>query len=99
MGQAIGIRLSKDILRNIEDLSKEEMEDRSTMIRKLVIMGYQDFMKKKCVLDYKKGKITFSEAAHRAGLTLWEMENYLIEQGVTSNYSVEELEKEMKLLK
>ncbi len=25
---------------------------------------------------YKEGKITFSEAAHRAGLTLWDMQHY-----------------------
>ena len=98
MRQAIGIRLPKDILEKIEKLSKEEMEDRSTIIRKLVMMGYLNFMKEKAVEGYIRGNITFSEAARQAGLTLWDMEKYLIEQGFKSDYSIEDLEKELKIL-
>ena len=98
MGQAIGVRLPKEVLKNIERLSKEEMEDRSTVIRKLVLMGYKDFMQKKAAEKYLKGKITFSEAAHQAGLTIWEMEKYLVEQGFRSSYSTEDFKKEMKIL-
>ena len=49
--------------------------------------------------EYKKENITFSEAAHRAGLTLWEMERYLVEIGFKSSYSIEDFEREMKLIK
>ena len=47
---------------------------------------------------YKKGKITLSEAANRANLTLWEMEKFLVDRGYKSEYSIEDLEKEMMLL-
>ncbi len=98
MRQAIGIRLPKDVLRQIEELSKEELEDRSTVIRKLVMIGYRDLMQRKAAEDYVKGSITLSEAAHKSGLTLWEMEKYLVEQGFKSSYSIEDLERETKLL-
>ena len=98
MSEAIGIRLPKDILNAIEKLSKEELEDRSTTIRKLVMMGYKDFMMKKAAENYVKGKVTISEAAHLSGLTVWEMEKFLIDQGFVSSYSVEDFEKELKLL-
>jgi metal-responsive CopG/Arc/MetJ family transcriptional regulator len=98
MRQAIGIRLPKEVLRQIEKLSKEEMEDRSTVIRKLVLIGYRNFVKRKAAEEYIKGNITLSEAGHRAGLTIWEMEKYLVEQGFKSSYSVEDLQKEMKIL-
>jgi predicted HTH domain antitoxin len=49
--------------------------------------------------EYTKGNITLSEAAEQAGLTIWEMERYLIENGFKSSYSIEDLEKEIKLLK
>lgn len=55
--------------------------------------------KEKILQLYKQGKITFSEAAHRAGLTVWEMREYMIEKGFVSSYSLEDLEQEMKLLK
>ncbi len=96
MKEAIGIRLPKDILEQIDKLSKEEREDRSTIIRKLVLLGYSDLMKKRSVERYIKGEVTFSEAADIAGLTLWEMEKYMIENGVRSSYSLEDLEKELE---
>ena len=99
MRQAIGIRLPKEVLKQIEDLSNLEMEDRSTIIRKLVIIGYNDFMKKRAAEEYIKGNITLSEAARKAKLTIWDMEKYLIEQGYKSSYSIEDLKKEMKILK
>ncbi len=98
MTQAIGIRLPEEMLDKIEKISKKESEDRSTIIRKLVLLGYLEFIKKKAAEEYMKGNITLSEAAHQAGLTLWEMEKYLVEQGFKSSYSIEDLETEMKAL-
>ena len=48
--------------------------------------------------EYTKGNITLSEAAYQAGLTLWDMEEYLVSRGFKSNYSVNDLERELKLL-
>lgn len=98
MDQPIGIRLPKEILKKIGELSKKQMEDRSTVIRKLVMQGYIQLMKEEAAKLYIEGKITFSEAAHQANITLWEMERYLIEKGYRSEYSIEDLEKEVKLL-
>lgn len=98
MSEAIGIRLPKEILKVIQKLSKEEVEDRSTIIRKLVIIGYKDFIKKKAAENYIKGKVTISEAAYQAELTILEMEEYLIRQGFASNYSVEDFEKESRII-
>ena len=99
MRQAIGIGLPQEVLRQIEKLSREEMETRTTVIRKLVLIGYKDFMQRKSAEEYLKGSMTLSEAAHQAGLTIWEMEKYLVEQGFKSSYSIEDLEREMKTLK
>ena len=98
MGEAIGIRLPKEMLKRIERLSKEEMEDRSTVVRKLVMIGYKNLMWRKAAEEYAKGSITLSEAAHQAELTMWEMEKYLVENGFKSSYSIEDLEEEMKVL-
>ncbi|MEK6893256.1 MAG: UPF0175 family protein [Nanoarchaeota archaeon] len=99
MTQPIGIRLPKEMMSKIDKLGKQEMADRSTIIRKLVMAGYYDFMKKKTAEEYAKGNLTLSEAAEQTGLTIWEMERYLIENGFRSSYSAEDLEKEIKLLK
>lgn len=98
MGDAIGIRLPGEMLKKIERLSREDMEDRSSVIRKLVMIGYREVMQKKAAEKYIKGSITLSEASRQAGMTLWEMEKYLVEHGFKSGYSIEDLEREMKLL-
>ena len=95
---AIGIRLPKDVLLSIEKLSKEEHEDRSTIIRKLVMVGYADVIKEKAAEKYVSGRVTLSAAAHHAGLTVWEMEQYLVGRGFRSSYSIEDLERETQLL-
>ena len=48
--------------------------------------------------QYIEGKITLSEAARLSNLTIWEMESYLVERGFKSEYSIEDLEREMKAL-
>ena len=95
---AIGIRLPQSVLKQIEKLSRREMEDRSTIIRKLVLIGYVNFMKERTADEYRKSHLTMSEAAHQAGLTLWEMERFLVEQGFTSSYSLDDLMKEIRSL-
>jgi len=98
MAEAIGIRFDKNFLKKIEKLSEEEVLDRSSIIRKLVRVGYQNMIKKKAMQEYTQGKITISEAANMAEITIWEMEQYLIEQGYKSSYSIDDLEKEIMLV-
>ena len=96
--EAIGIRLPREVLKQIEQLSKEDMEDRSTVIRKLVIIGYSSLRKEKAAVKYRKSELTLSQAAHQAGITVWEMERYLVEQGFSSSYSIEDLTREVQSL-
>ena len=98
MNEAIGVRFNNVFLKKIEKLSKEELLDRSSTIRKLVYLGYRNLIKKKVAEDYKKGKITISEAANRAEMTVWEMEKYLVEQGYKSDYSIEDFNEELELI-
>jgi hypothetical protein len=70
----------------------------STIIRKLVMVGYADVIKEKAAEKYLSGKVTLSEAAHQAGLTVWEMEQYLVGRGFKSSYSIDDLERETRFL-
>lgn len=47
---------------------------------------------------YREGRRTLSEAAGMAGMTLWEMQSYLVERGYTSSYGLEDLGREVELL-
>lgn len=97
MSKAIGIRLNNEMLKKVKELEKEESVDRSTIIRKLVIIGYKDLAMQKAAQQYVEGKITLSEAAHKAEISVWDMENYLVGHGFKSSYSIEDLREEVKL--
>lgn len=99
MSEAIGIRIEEDFLSSVDKLSEEESLDRSSMLRKLLHLGFSDYMKHKVKEKYLAGKITLSEAAKMANLTLWEMQKYLVEGGYQSSYSIEDLEEDLCLLK
>ena len=99
MNEIVAIRMDTDFLRRIDHLGQEEVMDRSTLLRKFMVRGYQEILKERAAQDYKEEKITFSEAAHRAGLTLWDMEKYLVDKGFKSNYSLDDLDEEINLLR
>ena len=99
MAEAIGIRLDKETLKQVDYLSGEESTERSTIIRKLLKIGFQEINKEKSAQAYREGKITLTEAAHRAGLTLWDFQHYLVDKGFVSSYSVENLSEELELLR
>lgn len=99
MGEAIGIRIEEDFLFSLDKLSKEESLDRSSMLRKLLHLGFSDYMKYKAKEKYLVRKITLSEAAKMANLTLWEMQKYLVDEGYQSSYSIKDLEEDLHLLK
>ena len=99
MNEIVAIRIDSDFLEKVEKLGAEEVVDRSTLLRDLIRTGYQEKIKMRAAQWYKEGKITFTEAAHQAGLTLWDMQHYLIDTGFRSEYSLDDLQKEMKLWK
>ena len=99
MSEAIGIRLKDEFIRTIDSLSKDEAIDRSTMLRKLLTLGFSNFMKQKAKEKYVAGKITLSEAAKLASISVWEMQSYLVEHGYKSEYSIEDLEEDLQVLK
>ena len=95
MNDIVALRMDSHLLKQLDQIGKDEATDRSTLLRTLIMKGYKELLKEKAVQNYREGKITFSEAAHRAGLTLWEMENHFIEKGFKSSYSLDDLEQEM----
>ena len=98
MSQPIGVRIPDEILNKIDKMSNKEFNDRSTVIRKLILLGFSHFLKQMSAEEYIKGNLTLSESAKQAEVTIWEMERFLVEQGYKSDYSIDDLEEEMKVL-
>lgn len=98
MGEAVGVRLPEELLEKIEALSRTEGDDRSTTMRKLIQRGFEEVARERAAEAYRQGRVTLSEAADRAGLTVWEMEQYLVHHGYQSSYSIQDLSAELDAL-
>lgn len=67
--------------------------DGSTPFRELLGRGYEP-RKEERAADKYRGGVTLSKTAEKAGITAWEMEEFLGEPGHKSEYSVKDLEME-----
>lgn len=98
MGEAVGIRIPDDLLERIDQLAAAEGDDRSTAVRKLIRRGLEEALRERAAQGYREGRVSLSGAAEQAGLTLWEMEQYLVAKGYRSEYALGDLERELALL-
>jgi predicted HTH domain antitoxin len=99
MSEIVAERMDEDFLQKVDQLGDEEVADRSTVIRQLLSKGYKEHLREKAARLYREGAITFSEAARRGGVNLWEMQQYLVEKGFKSQYAIEDLERELRSIK
>ncbi len=95
---SLGIRLEKKMVKELNQIADEEHVDRTTVIRKLIAEAIQNYKKDMVLRKYEQGKISISKAAEDTGLTVGEIEEYMVKKGYISTYSTVDLEREMELL-
>ena len=69
---AVGVRLSKELEKAIDDVKKEESIDKSTAVRMLVDTGYKEWKLRRAIDQLRAEKVTLWEAARIAGMPLWD---------------------------
>jgi len=84
MQSVMTVRLPKEDIKIVEEISFEEKMDKSTTVRELIELGKVYF----AILKYKDGKISIGKAAEIAGLPLSEMMDILSKLGVKSKLDV-----------
>lgn len=95
----IGVRIPKEILRDLEESAKEENVDKFTVIRRFILEGLREYKRERAARLYKERRVSIAGAAELAGLTVIVMVDYLIRKRYKSSYSYEDLEKEMELIR
>jgi metal-responsive CopG/Arc/MetJ family transcriptional regulator len=96
---SLGVRLDKKVVEELNRIANEEHEDRTTVIRKFIADAIGSYKKDKALRKYEQGRISISKAAEETGLTVEEIEEYMVRRGYRSKYSTIDLEREMELLK
>ena len=86
------VRLPKDMVEEIEKLSKEEGIDKGTLIRKFIAESLREYKIKKALELYREGRISLWKAAEIAGITYREALEELKKRNIPFRYDLEDLE-------
>ena len=86
MDNVLTVRLPKEDLEAVKQISIKTKKDKSTTIRELIELGKIYF----AITQYRDDKISIGKAAEIAGLTLSDMIDILARLGIKSNIELED---------
>jgi len=89
------VRLPKEVVEEIEKLSKEEGIDKGTLIRKLIAESLREYKIKKALELYREGRVSLWKAAEMAGITYREALEELRKRNIPFKYDLEDLENDI----
>lgn len=95
----VGSRLPVELIRDLEMIERVEQSDRSTTVRKLLYKATKEWKMEYYAKQYAEGKISMARAAREAGVSLWEMMDYLRLKRIPSQYDFEEWEKDVETVR
>ncbi len=82
MTSILGVRLTKEMERAVEEVVKEESVDKSTALRILVHIGYREWRLKRALEKLREGRISLWKASEMAGMTLWDFIDLVKKEGI-----------------
>ncbi len=94
-GQMVGARLPMGLVRELEFIEEVEQVDRSTTVRRLLAKAIREWKLEHFARQYGDGKLTMARAARDAGVSLWEMMEYVRDRKVAVQYDLEDLRQDL----
>lgn len=79
----VNATLFPELLERVDFYAEQCYEDRSTAIRQLIAEGLKNKLKHKVLEEIKEQKLTIREGAALLGVSYWEMDQMLEEEGIT----------------
>lgn len=89
-------RIEEDLAKVIDEVSKEEGMDRSTVIRRFLTKAAKEWLIEKSLQDYEEGKITLWQAAEKCSLSVWEMIAEAKKREIRVPYTLESFREDLK---
>jgi predicted HTH domain antitoxin len=96
MTEIVSTRVSEDMAKDIEEIEKEEMSDRATVVRKLLAKAIADRKLERALTLYSNGKVTLWKSSKIAGLSLWEMIEIVKQRKLSLQQSFEDFRKDFE---
>ena len=99
MPKTLTTRVENELAEIIDEVSKEEGMDRSTVIRRFLMKAAKDWLIEKSLQEYEEGRITLWQAARRCGLSVWEIIDEAKRREVHVPYTLAEFKEDLKGLR
>lgn len=96
MATAITTRVDEEIVREIDQLSKERQMDRATMMRNLIVEGLKTERFKRVVELYKQEKISMGKARTLLNVDFDEWLTIMKKENLYLHYDDEMLQEDLK---
>ncbi|MBV9282756.1 MAG: UPF0175 family protein, partial [Chloroflexi bacterium] len=96
--QLVTSRLPEEMVRDLELIERWEQSDRSTTVRKLLRRAIADWKREFYARQYGDGAMTLARAAEEAGVSLWEMMDYVRQRKVAAQYDLEDLRQDLRAI-
>ncbi len=96
--QMVGTRLPESLIADLEKVEQVEQTDRSSVLRKLLYRALREWKLEHYSQEYGQDRITLARAAEEAGVSLWEMMEYVRQRKISAQYGLEDLEHDLKII-
>jgi predicted HTH domain antitoxin len=93
MTEQLNLRISKDLIQELEKLAETSNLDRTALAKKILIEGIQREKLNLAIQKYINKEISIERAAEITGLSLYELIEVFSRLGVPSNLSIEDIQK------
>lgn len=90
--------IKESVLKEIDKIAEDDMSNREVIIKKMIGLGLREFKKAKAAKLYKEERVSLSECAKMAGLTMKRMKEYLTEKDYRLDYGILDIERELGIL-
>lgn len=94
----VGARLPDYLVADLEKIEQIEQNDRSTILRKLLSRAIAEWKMEYYAQEYGRGSMTLARAAQEAGVSVWEMMDYVRQRKIPAQYSLDDLEHDLKVV-
>lgn len=97
MGSTITARVSDEVRRELEEITKSEKLDRSTVVRRLLERAIKDYKLDEALRKYQKREVSLGKAAEEAGISLRKILSEARKQDVHFDYTKESLREDVRV--
>lgn len=98
MAETVSVRIDKEDVREIDNLSKLEKKTKSRLLREILELGLKDKKLELALEKFRNNEASVGKAARIAEIPLSQFMDVLVEKKIDFHYGIKELEEDFERL-